>query len=73
MRPAALDDETRGQSVRDPRFQFRDVNTKYTLDPRTDEAARAELAVAEHAFDFRLRFVATRTLMRDEWRGDFEI
>jgi hypothetical protein len=51
-------------SVSDPRLQLRQVNAKRAIGPRADEIARAELAVAQHALDPRLRLLATWAVMR---------
>jgi hypothetical protein len=55
--------ETAWRSVTNPRVQFRQVDAKRTFHSRTHEVARTEFALRQHALDFRLRFLATRTLM----------
>jgi len=69
-RPSARGDDGSCRSVRDPRFQFRHVNAERTFHTGTDEAARADSAITQHACDLRLRVVATRTVMRGRWCGD---
>lgn len=53
-----------GPLSRDPRLQFRQINPQRAVQPRADEIDRAELPVAEHTLDLRLRALAAGAQVR---------